>query len=87
MIHWLRLNSDLNQADYGCRWVQTRGFNEESAAGSKQYVSITDAPLPLYIAKVPQLPSSRFTSPHPRASCIVHLRCPAMSLGGQHTSS
>ena len=52
MVHWLRLRGGRGQsADYGARFVRTRGFEEESAAGAKQYVSITDPPLPGYILR------------------------------------
>ena len=47
----MRLRGGANAADYGRRFVRTRGFEEETAAGAKRYVSIGDRPLPLPIAR------------------------------------
>jgi len=44
MVHWIRLKPEANSADYGCRYVQSRGYKEERAANKRLYVSITEPP-------------------------------------------
>lgn len=44
MIHYVRLRGAGNSAEYGCRFVKTRGFEEEQAAGKRVHVSLTKPP-------------------------------------------
>ena len=42
MIHWIRLRQD--GASYGNRWVRTRSFEDEQAAGKRLHVSLSQPP-------------------------------------------
>ena len=46
MVHYLRLRGRDNTAEYGCRYVRTRGFEEEERAGRRLHMSLTQAPKP-----------------------------------------
>ena len=51
MVHALRLRSASNSADYLCRYVRTRGFEAELAAGRRVHRSITEPPAVASILK------------------------------------
>ena len=44
MVHFLRLRGRQNSAEYGCRYVRTRGWQEEERAGRRLHMSLTQAP-------------------------------------------
>jgi len=44
MIHYVRLRGRQNSAEYGNRYVRTRGFQEEVAAGRRVHKSLTQPP-------------------------------------------
>jgi len=44
MVHFLRLRPERGSADYGCRYVRSRGFLEQEARDEALYLSITEEP-------------------------------------------
>ena len=47
MVHYLRLRGASDGgAEYGCRYVRTRGFLEDDRAGRRTHLSLTERPLP-----------------------------------------
>ena len=48
-MHWLRLRPATagdGGAEYGCRYVRTRGFAEDEKAGRRTHCSLTQQPMP-----------------------------------------
>jgi hypothetical protein len=45
MVHYLRLRgAGGGSAEYGCRYVRTRGFAEEERVGKRVHLSLTQSP-------------------------------------------
>jgi hypothetical protein len=52
MVHFVRLRgAGDGGAEYGCRYVRTRGFLENDKAGRRTQLSLTEKPLPLPILR------------------------------------
>jgi len=46
-VHFLRLRgAGDGGAEYGCRYVCTRGFAEDELAGKRTHLSLTEKPMP-----------------------------------------
>ena len=76
-MHFLRLRgADGGGAEYGCRYVRTRGWLENDKAGRRTQLSLTEKPLPLPILRGLAskglhwaMPDSPYWCVHARAGC------------------
>ena len=54
MVHWVRLDATTQRASYGRKYVRTRGFEQEEAAGEAMYTGLRDIN-PIWRVLLPRL--------------------------------
>ena len=76
MVHFLRLRgAGDGGAEYGCRYVRTRGWLENDQAGRRTQLSLTEKPLPLPILRGLASKGLHWAMPDSPYWCVLK-RCP-----------